>query len=71
MFNDVKIPGDSSVSIVTKGLLGGNYLVISVGFDEHYLKAGQQMVKSHSAMILENLISQLVLTAKQGEHNAQ
>lgn len=57
-FND--IPNDSSVSILTAGLLGDNYLEISPMYSTVFLKQGDELADTHSAMILEKLIGQLI-----------
>lgn len=62
-FNE--IPADSSASILTEGLLGSNYISISPGFDETFLKEGSQMVETHSALILENLIGQFLYSKRE------
>ena len=59
-----KIPMDSSASIFTEGLLGSNYISISPGYQTTYLKAGSQIRQTHSALILENLIGQLLFKVK-------
>ncbi len=58
-----EIPTDSSASILTEGLLGANYISISPGFDETFLQNGSQIVETHSALILENLIGQFLYSA--------
>ena len=60
--NQNKIPlNDTSVRILTQGLLGANYLSIVPGFEgDGYLQNGSRIVKTQSAMILENLIGQLL-----------
>jgi phospholipid/cholesterol/gamma-HCH transport system substrate-binding protein len=55
-----KIPEDTSASIYTEGLLGSNYISLSPGFAENNLKSGQVINDTHSAMVLENLIGQLM-----------
>jgi phospholipid/cholesterol/gamma-HCH transport system substrate-binding protein len=61
-----KIPyEDSSARILTEGLLGSNYISIVPGFEdadpEHpYLKEGDVIAKTQEAIILENLIGQLL-----------
>lgn len=57
-FND--IPDDSSASILTAGLLGDNYVAITPLYSQTYLKNGSEIQDTHSAMILEKLIGQLV-----------
>lgn len=54
------IPNDSSASILTAGLLGDNYIAITPMYSNEYLKEGSQIQETHSAMILEKLIGQLV-----------
>lgn len=69
--NDKPIPfEDSSARILTQGLLGSNYISIVPGFDddsngEHpYLREGDKIVKTQEAIILENLIGQLLFNIK-------
>lgn len=54
------LPMDSSASILTEGLLGANYVGISPGFSDQNLANGSQIQSTHSALILENLIGQLL-----------
>lgn len=58
------IPADSSASILTQGLLGANYISLTPGFDETSLHAGSMLTTTHSALILENLIGQLIYHLK-------
>lgn len=69
---DIQIPyEDVSARILTEGLLGSNYISIVPGFDDSenkdhlYLKAGDWIHKTQEAMILENLIGQLLFNIKQ------
>ncbi|MCH9770679.1 MAG: outer membrane lipid asymmetry maintenance protein MlaD [Gammaproteobacteria bacterium] len=55
-----KIPLDTSASILTQGLLGSNYISLLPGFAPENLKAGQMIQTTHSALILENLVGQLM-----------
>ena len=54
----VGFPQDSSLKILTSGLLGEQYLDVSPGADEKNLAAGDRIGSTQSAVILENLISQ-------------
>lgn len=54
------LPVDTSASIYTEGLLGANYINLTAGFDDQYLKNGDILQTTHSAVILENLIGQLL-----------
>ncbi len=56
------IPKDSSASILTAGLLGSNYISLSPGFDTQFLKAGDNISETHSAIILEQMIGQLLFS---------
>lgn len=54
------IPDDSSVSILTAGLLGDNYIAITPMYSNTYLKNNSQIEMASSAMVLEKLIGQLI-----------
>jgi phospholipid/cholesterol/gamma-HCH transport system substrate-binding protein len=54
------IPDDSSVGILTAGLLGDNYIAITPMYSPTYLKNGSEIQDTHSAMILEKLIGQMI-----------
>jgi len=55
-----QIPDDSSASILTSGLLGEQYIGISPGGSETFLKNGSKIQFTQSAIILENLIGQFL-----------
>lgn len=55
-----QIPDDSSVGILTAGLLGDNYIEVTPMYSAHFLKNGSEIEMTRSAMILEKLIGQLV-----------
>lgn len=54
------IPIDSSAQILTEGLLGSNYISVIPGFKNTYLTNGGKISDTHSALILENLLGQLL-----------
>ena len=54
------LPIDTSASIFTQGLLGANYISLTPGYQEQFLQPNARIQKTHSALILENLIGQLV-----------
>ena len=56
------IPEDSDASIYTAGLLGGQYIGISPGGSETYLKDGDQIEFTQSAIVLENLIAKFLFS---------
>jgi len=61
------LPDDTSASIFTQGLLGSNYISLTPGFDQKALKPGDNIETTHSALILENLIGQLLFSMKDGD----
>lgn len=74
-FND--IPDDSSISILTAGLLGDNYIAITPMYSQTVLQDGSQLQYTNSAMVLEKLIGQFLFkigntnsNGKSGEKNA-
>jgi phospholipid/cholesterol/gamma-HCH transport system substrate-binding protein len=62
----VQFPKDSSAKILTAGLLGDQYIGIEPGSADDNLAAGGRISQTQSAVVLENLIGQLV-TGKAGE----
>lgn len=57
-----RIPTDSDASIMTSGLLGGQYIGITPGGAEEFLKQGDRIEFVQDAFVLENLINQLAST---------
>jgi phospholipid/cholesterol/gamma-HCH transport system substrate-binding protein len=55
-------PKDSSLKILTSGLLGEQYLGIEAGADENNLGPGDSISSTQSAVVLENLISQFLFS---------
>ncbi len=60
---------DVSARILTEGLLGSNYVSLVPGFDNEgsdhpFLRAGDHIAKTQEAMVLENLIGQLLFSIK-------
>jgi phospholipid/cholesterol/gamma-HCH transport system substrate-binding protein len=55
-----KFPKDSSLKILTSGLLGEQYIGIEAGSDDKNLAAGDRVQQTQSAVVLENLISQFM-----------
>ena len=53
-------PKDSSAKILTSGLLGEQYVGIEPGAEEKLLAAGDKIGSTQSAVVLENLISQIL-----------
>jgi phospholipid/cholesterol/gamma-HCH transport system substrate-binding protein len=64
IYNQYTIPSDSTASILTQGLLGSNYLGVSPGYAQTNLKPGETFQRTNSALILEQLIGQLMFNLK-------
>ena len=55
-----KFPKDSALKILTSGLLGEQYIGIEAGASDQNLAAGDNVTATQSAVVLENLISQVL-----------
>ena len=60
------IPDDASASILTSGLLGEQYIGIEPGGSEAFLKSGDEIQLTQSALVLENLIGQVMVRLTEG-----
>jgi phospholipid/cholesterol/gamma-HCH transport system substrate-binding protein len=58
--NDIKLPTDSSATVSSEGLLGGNYVGISPGGATSNLQPGQSFAVTQSAINIENLLGQFI-----------
>jgi phospholipid/cholesterol/gamma-HCH transport system substrate-binding protein len=56
-----KIPDDSAAAIFTSGLLGDQYVGLQPGGSPEYLKNGDELVLTQSAMQLEDLIGKFLV----------
>lgn len=63
-------PKDSSVKILTAGLLGEQYLGIEPGASDKTLLAGDVITQTQSAVVLETLISQFLFNKAADASNA-
>ena len=57
---DYKFPKDSSLKILTAGLLGEQYIGIEAGGDMNNLVEGDRIIRTQSATVLEDLINQFI-----------
>ena len=53
-------PKDSSLKILTSGLLGEQYIGVEAGADDKNLAGGDTITSTQSAVVLENLIGQFL-----------
>lgn len=66
-----KFPTDSSISILTAGLLGEQYLGIDPGGEDKDLADGEKIQYTQSAVVLENLISQFLFSSADRQGTAE
>jgi len=57
-----QIPNDSDASILTAGLLGGQYIGISPGGSDESFRDGDRVEFVQDAIVLENLISKYLFS---------
>jgi phospholipid/cholesterol/gamma-HCH transport system substrate-binding protein len=55
----LRLPADSMASVKTSGLIGDKYVALSPGADEAYLKPGERITLTESAVDLESLIGKM------------
>lgn len=58
--DDYKFSTDTSAQILTTGLLGEQYIGLQAGADTNYLKSGDSINITSSALVLENLIGKFM-----------
>ena len=63
-----QFPKDTFASILTSGLLGEQYIGLAAGGDEVMLKSGDKVMKTNSAMVLEEMIGRFLFN-KASESN--
>jgi phospholipid/cholesterol/gamma-HCH transport system substrate-binding protein len=56
----VRLPSDTSASILTSGVLGDQYIALDPGAEEAVLQDGDEIQYTQSAVILERLIGKVV-----------
>ncbi|CAN7251974.1 outer membrane lipid asymmetry maintenance protein MlaD [Acidovorax sp. Leaf78] len=71
MENRYAFPKDSSLKILTSGLLGEQYIGIQAGADEKNLVAGDMVTSTQSAVVLENLIGQFLYNKAEDGSNSK
>lgn len=62
-----RIPNDSDASILTQGILGGQYIGLQPGGAEDYFEDGDEIPFTQSAVVLEQLISKYLFSQGGGE----
>ena len=65
------LPADTSAAIFTSGLLGEQYIALEPGGDETFLKNGDQLPITQSALVLEKLIGQFLYRSASESNNLE
>ncbi len=63
---DLKLPVDTTASIVTAGLLGDQYISLQVGGEDRFLSSGGVITMTESAISLERLIGKFIYSNERG-----
>jgi phospholipid/cholesterol/gamma-HCH transport system substrate-binding protein len=58
-----QLTSDTTAAILTEGLLGGKYIGLVLGAEEELLTDGDEISDTQSALVLEELIGQFLLSA--------
>jgi phospholipid/cholesterol/gamma-HCH transport system substrate-binding protein len=64
-------PKDTSAAVLTSGLLGESYVGLDAGGDDKKLGEGDRIVLTQSAVVLEQLIGQLLFSGKAQDNGAK
>ncbi len=62
-----KLPSDTTAKILTAGLIGANYIELIPGYEESDLKEGSVIIDTQPAIVLENIIGQLMYKLGDGK----
>ena len=62
--NGIDITSDAIASVRTKGFIGDRYIRVSQGADEEFLKPGQEIEETESAINFEDLVSKYIFTSQ-------
>lgn len=60
----VKIPEDSSASILSSSIMGSKYISVEPGGDDIYLKTGDHFSYTQDAMVINELLDRIVAIGK-------
>ena len=66
-----RLPTDTSASILTSGILGEQYIGLEPGGMDEYLKAGDSIRLTQSALVLEQLVGRFLTNAVSGSGDSE
>ncbi|MBR1600878.1 MAG: MCE family protein [Alphaproteobacteria bacterium] len=64
--SDVKLPKDSTVAIVSDGLMGNKFVKIEPGKSKEYLKDGETFTKTKDFKTLEDMVGEIIFMVTDG-----
>jgi phospholipid/cholesterol/gamma-HCH transport system substrate-binding protein len=64
-----RFPVDTTASVFTSGLLGEQYVNLDPGGADEYLKNGDEIHMTQSALVLEQLIGRFLYSASEGSNS--
>ena len=67
----IRIPDDSSASIVSSGIMGAKYIEIEPGGSEDYLQPGGEFSYTQDAMVIEELVDRIIRIGKANRSKAE
>ena len=67
----LKLPSDSMASVKTSGLIGDKFIALSPGAEESFLKTGDRITLTESAVDLESLIGKMAFGSVDKEKNTK
>lgn len=68
--SDIKIPDDSSASIISSGLTGSKYIEIEPGGSDDFIAPQGEFLYTQDAMVLEELVDRLISIGKANRQKA-
>lgn len=67
----IRIPDDSSASIVSAGIMGSKYIEIEPGGSEEFIADGGDFLYTQDAIVLEELVDRIISLGKAKRQNKQ
>lgn len=67
----IRIPDDSSASIVSSGIMGNKYIEIEPGGSEDFIEEGSDFLYTQDAIVLEELVDRIISMGKAKRQNTQ
>lgn len=69
--DNIRLPDDSSASIVSSGLMGAKYIEIEPGGSEDMLASGDEFAYTQDAMVIEELIDRIIGIGKANRNKSK